>query len=208
MPKAVAIVAFLLTLASAYPSKANPVDFYLGVQGGYGASLTKYTSDRSYTLDQEHLTAASYGAYVGIGYGLGAIEGGYLKLPTRTAYAAANDPPRSAHQSDTASALFLRALLRAPTEWTVRPYAFAGAAKIRSENHEWGQCSACGVGYQPDFKEDMSAIRPYVGTGAEVPLFGPFSARAEFGYIPRYMASAHVQTRDLYLGSLAVLMRF
>jgi hypothetical protein len=213
MPKAIAILATALTLASAFPCRAGElpygVDAYAGVMGGYGGQhRAPPAAGRSYAEDDEKLSGSFYGAYAGAGRGLGAVEAGWLKLPDVSAYAVGLDPPRTATGTLRGAALFARALLRAPEDWALRPYVFAGAARVKVESHEYGQCAQCGPDYRPDFRETLTAIRPYVGAGVEVGLFGPLSARAEFGYIPKAVQSEHVATRDYLLGSVAVQIRF
>src|SRR6185312_1281013 len=179
--KAAAILAASLTVASSFPAKAGQVDFYLGVLGGYGAEeRAPPAQGRAYSVDAESLSGAFYGAYGGIGWGLAAIEAGWLKLPPARAYAVGIDPPRTAHGSITGSTLFARALLRAPADWVLRPYGFAGVARVKAENHETGDCTQCGAGFRPDFRETLTALRPYVGVGVEFPLFWRLSGRAEF----------------------------
>src|SRR6185312_795799 len=209
MTKAAAIIAILVTLSLPLTANAQAPDFYLGAMGGYGYQhRASYSSDRSYAEDEEKLSGSFLGAYGGAGWGLSALEAGWLSLPRTHAYAVGLAPERTGSQDIAGSALFARALLRAPEDWTLRPYAFAGAARIKAENHEYGECAACGPNYRPDFRETMTALRPYIGAGAELTLFGPVSARAEFGYIPGAAQSEHVAKRDYLLGSLAVQIRF
>lgn len=217
MSKAPAILAALLTIASVLPCRAGELpyglDAYAGALGGYGGSEMWKVDDpsldsREYPSVKRSSFSAFYGTYAGVGRGVVALEAGWLKLPGYHADVVGAAPPREAAQIIDGSALFARLLLRAPRDWVVQPYLFAGAAHVRAQSHESGVCPTCGVGYVSDFRVSMNATRPYVGAGLELPLWGPLSTRAEFGYIPRASSSFWSGTRDYYLGSVAVQLRF
>lgn len=213
----------LITILSAVAMLTSPgasagelpydMDGYIGALGGWGGSRIWSNHDpvltqRENTSINRHAYSAFAGLYAGMGYGLLAGEIGWMTEPGYHSFVVAADPDRHTVQTITGDALYARALLRAPKDWTARPYAFAGAARVHSVSREVGSCAACGVGYVPDFRVSMSATRPYVGAGIEVSLWGPVSGRIEYGYIPRASSSFWSGTRDYTLGSMALQVRF
>lgn len=213
MPRAIAILAAILTVALSSPTKADPLffspfDLYAGAMGGYGTSRQTVPTETAQFASYQR-AGTFFGGFAGIGFRPVAVEVGWLSLPRYHAYAVATDPARATQQTIRSDAKFARALVRAPADWIVRPYAFAGAARVTVANHEIGNCTQCGVGYVPDYQQTIVATRPYVGAGVEIKLIGPFSARGELGYIPRVTQSGeHIGPRDYYLGSLAIMARF
>lgn len=213
MTKTLAAAAIALTATATAPAAQAQtlpygMDAYIGGQVGYGTSR-QTTPTESAAFASYQRAGIVFGGYAGIGWYPIAAEIGWLSLPQYHAYAVATDPPRSAQQTVRSDAKFARALLRAPADWLVRPYAFAGVAKVKVENHEVGDCTQCGVGFVPDYAQTITATRPYVGGGVELHLTGPFSVRGELGYIPRVTQSGeHIGPRDYYLGSLALQVRF
>lgn len=207
-----ALAALALVLAAS-PAHAADLDYYIGGFAGWGESRAWADHDpalqrRVYTRIDRHSDSAFAGVYGGLGWRLLALEGGWLTLPEYHSSVDGAQPKRHANQTIDGSAWFLRGLARAPRDWTVEPYIFAGTARVSSWNHEVGECAACGRGYVPDWRNDMKAWRPYLGAGAEIPIRRSLSARAEFGYIPRGSSSFWTGTRDFYLGSVALQWRF
>ena len=199
-------------IAAASPAQAQDIDGYIGAFGGWGGSRIWSNHDpslaqRQYPLIIRHDYSAFGGAYAGVGYGPVAGEIGWMQQPGYHSYVEALAPTRHTVQTIKGSALFARALLRAPRDWPVQPYAFAGAARVKSQSREVGVCPTCQWN-GGDFRVDMRATRPYVGAGIEIPLYGPVSGRVEFGYIPRASSSFWSGTRDYTLGSVALQVRF
>src|SRR5713101_4619372 len=134
MPKAIAILATLLTIASSLPCRAQPLDFYLGAFGGYGGSdMNRVTdpgiNDRVYPRIDKHQHSFFGGGYAGLGWEFLAVEAGALKLPYHHSSTEGLFPTRAGNQTIDGSALFARGLLRVPPQWywTVQPYVFGGA---------------------------------------------------------------------------------
>jgi len=209
MTKAAAIIAILVSLSLPLTANAQAPDFYLGAAGGYGGQTRSPITD--------HAIVATwspddwfFGGYGGVGWRWAAVEAGYWRLPHEHAYGVAPDPLRHGTSTERGSVLFARALIRAPLDWRIRPYAFAGAARVKLTSFEESDCSIalCGKGFVSPFVETITTLRPYVGAGAELGIAGPLSLRAEFGYIPRAVSETHMGTRDEYLGSLALQLRF
>lgn len=210
MTKAAAILAILFTFAPGLCCAGElplGLDAYAGVAGGYGGETHAAPAD-SPIRDPYALDDWFYGGYAGLGWRMLAVEAGYWRLPHEHEYAEAPNPTRQAWGTIRGHAFYARAVLRAPVAWTLRPYLFAGAARVTGERHEIDNCTQCGAGFVPDFRETLTAIRPYLGAGIEVNLAGPLAARAEFGYIQRAFQDEHTARRDLFLGSLGLQLRF
>jgi hypothetical protein len=208
-------ILFVCGLANSAVAGELPygMDAYVGAFGGWGGSRVWVSRDQE--LDQRVYPVATrksyspfYGGYAGIGWSVLAIEGGIFTLADYHAYAEGINPARKTTQTIRGTARFTRLLLRAPRDWSVQPYVFGGVAQVRSQSHEVGSCPTCGPGYVSDWRVDMKAVRPYVGAGVEIPLFGPVSGRVEYGYIPRASSSFWSGVRDYSLGSGALLVRF
>lgn len=211
-----AVFILSLFLFSTLPALAGDLPFgldaYVGAQGGWGGSRIWSNHDpalaaRENVVIDRHAYAPFWGVYGGVGYGIVAAEIGYINMPGYHSYVEALNPSRHTVQTITGNAPYARILLRAPLDWTIRPYAFGGAARVHSTSKEIGVCPTCQFN-SPEFTVQMQAARPYVGAGLEVSLYGPISGRVEYGYIPRASSSFWSGTRDYSLGSVALQVRF
>jgi hypothetical protein len=197
------------------PVDFSALDLYAGGSVGIGSSRMHSTHDpaleaRIYPYAVKYPTSVFGQAYAGVGWRFLAIEGGWLTLPHYHGYAVGTNPPRSGSQDIDGQAIFGRLLVRTPPSWTwwARPYLFAGAAQVWSQNHEVGSCPTCGAGYIPDFRISFHATRPYFGGGVDVPLISHLSARAELGIIPDAVDSFWTGDRDYTFGSIGLMWRF
>lgn len=219
MAKCIVItILFACTLATSAVAGELPygADAYAGGFVGYSASgvASPAAKDVNGTAYQrEDIRPGSFfgGAYAGIGYSALAAEAGVLRLPNYHSSVDGAAPARNGNQSIGGSVAFARAVLRVPPQWGwyAQPYVFGGGAHVKAASREVVHCG-CYPGGEADFSAPLEhhGLRPYYGVGAEVPLYGPISARAEVGFIRGAVQSFWTSNRNYTLGSVALQVRF
>lgn len=193
------------------------LDAYAGGFAGWGGSHMESSrdptvTDRVYLNTKRDAFSVFFGGYAGIGWQFFAAEGGLLRLPGYHSSTDALFPTRSGVQDIGGRARFIRGVVRVPPSWgwPVQPFAFYGKMHVSGRSQEVDRCPSCGAGWNPTepFIVHTETTRPYYGIGAEVPLYGVLSARAEIGHVPQAIQSFWTGTRNYTLGTVALQARF